>query len=108
MAVPGRKPKPPNLRVIEGNRSHRPIPSTPKHAPVAPPCPPWISEVAKTEWKRIAPELEKLGLLVTVDKAALAGYCENYAVLVQCGKYIKNKGGTHGTWRGRTPRPLRI
>ena len=93
MAIAGRKPKPAQLRLLEGNRGHRPIREAVKAAPVAPPCPAWLSSLARTEWKRIAPELERLGLLAKVDMAALSGYCENYAVLVQCSNHIKRKGG---------------
>lgn len=93
MAIPGRKPKPPELRIIEGNREHRPIRQTVKPAKEIPGCPQWLNPVGKTEWKRISKELEKLNLLVKIDMAALALYCQNYAVVVQCSNYINSKGG---------------
>lgn len=34
---------------------------------------------AKKEWKRISPQLEKLGLITAMDMAALAAYCQAYA-----------------------------
>ena len=93
MGIPGRKPKPTELRIVEGNRAHRPLPKPVKTAPLLPPCPQWLSPIAKTEWKRAAPLLHKLGLLAREDMAAFAGYCENYAVVTQCANYIKRKGG---------------
>ena len=93
MAIAGRKPKPIQLRIIEGNRGHRPIKKTLKTAPLMPPCPVWLNKIAKTEWKRITPLLFKLGVLTREDMAALASYCENYAILVQCGNYINRRGG---------------
>lgn len=72
--------KPTALRVIEGNPSHRPLPANePKPQPVAPRCPIWLAPEAKREWYRVAPELERLGLLTIIDKAALAGYCQAWA-----------------------------
>lgn len=44
-----------------------------------PACPHWLCKVAKNEWKRVVPVLSRLGLLKSVDRAALAGYCQAYA-----------------------------
>lgn len=93
MGIPGRKPKPTGLRLLEGNRGHRRVKEAVKVALKAPPCPEWLSPIAKTEWKRVVPLLGKLGQLGEVDMAALAAYCENYAIGVQCGNYIRRKGG---------------
>jgi P27 family predicted phage terminase small subunit len=51
--------------------------------------------VAKTEWRRLASELELLGLLGSTDQAALAGYCNAYANLVRAQKMINAKGFTY-------------
>jgi P27 family predicted phage terminase small subunit len=40
-----------------------------------PTCPRHLDDDAKKEWKRISAELITLGLLTSVDRAALAGYC---------------------------------
>ncbi len=61
------------------------------HTPASgrPPCPAWLSAEAKAEWRRVAPLLDRLGVLSTLDQAALAGYChqraewERYTALVQ-------------------------
>ncbi|KKL54928.1 hypothetical protein LCGC14_2260500, partial [marine sediment metagenome] len=69
-------PKPSHLTLIEGNPGKRAINrNEPKPQPIAPPCPAWLDYEAKAEWKRVAPELERLGLLTIVDRAALAAYC---------------------------------
>ena len=75
----GRKPKPPELRVFEGNREHRIILNTPKSTPQLPYAPRWLSPIAKQEWRRISRELYALGLLTTIDRAALEAYCQCYA-----------------------------
>ena len=89
----GRKPKPTNLKILEGNRGKRPLPTNePKPDPVAPKCPAWLHKDAKKEWKRIAPQLEKLGLLTQVDMAALAGYCESWAQYKRSIEFIHKHG----------------
>ncbi|MDY6796970.1 MAG: phage terminase small subunit P27 family [Actinomycetota bacterium] len=78
----GRKPLPDNVVNLRGNPGHKPKDlNHPKPDPVAPTCPRWLSHRAKYEWKRIVPELENLGLLTKIDRAALAGYCENLALV---------------------------
>ncbi len=76
----GRKPKPTALKVLEGNPGKRPLnKNEPKPRPEKPTCPKWISKEAKREWKRVAPELHRIGLLTYIDRAALAAYCEAWA-----------------------------
>jgi len=82
MTIPGRKPKPTKLKIIEGNPGKRPLnENEPIPQSIAPECPDWLSDDAKKEWKRLAPELERLGLLTVLDMAAFAGYCQSYAKL---------------------------
>lgn len=76
----GPQPQPTNLRVLNGNPSKRPLPQNePKPKPIAPKCPQWLDKDAKTEWKRVATELEKLGLLTQIDRTAMAAYCQSYS-----------------------------
>ena len=89
----GRKPKPTELKLIEGNPGKRPLPENePKPEPIAPKCPTWLHKDAKKEWKRIAPQLERLGLLTQVDMAALAGYCESWAQYKRSIEFIHKHG----------------
>ena len=90
---PGTKPKPTALKVLEGNPGKRPLPTNePKPTPTAPRCPTWLHKDAKKEWKRVAPELDKLGLLTTIDMAALAGYCESFAQYKEAIEFIHKHG----------------
>jgi len=93
MAIPGKKPKPTHLRLIEGNQEHRPINQTVKPKPIMPKAPQWLNPIAKTEWKRVTPLLFDLGLLSRIDMTAFASCCESYAILVQCANYINKQGG---------------
>ncbi len=93
MGKRGPRPKPTPLRLIEGNRGHQKLnKNEPKPAPIAPTCPVALSGAAKREWRRIAPELERLGLLTRVDRAALAAYCEAWARWREAEKKLKELG----------------
>lgn len=93
MAMVGRKPKPPELKLVEGNPGHRAIPdNTPKPPPKRPSRPSWILPEAKREWNRIVPQLERLGLLTSVDRAALAGYCQAWARYRQAEEMLDAEG----------------
>ena len=72
----GPNPKPTELKRLEGNPGKRALPANePRPEPAMPACPAFIKGSGRREWKRIAPELLKLGLLTRIDRAALAGYC---------------------------------
>ena len=89
----GRKPKPTHLRVIEGNPGKRPInKKEAKPRATIPAAPAHLSAVAKAEWKRISPELHKLGLLTRIDRAALAAYCTAWGRWVDAEKMLREHG----------------
>lgn len=75
----GRKPLPGNLRLLEGNKGHRPIPKGPEPTPGIPDPPKHLHEYAVEEWDRVSPYLYNVGCLTFIDRAALAGYCQAYA-----------------------------
>lgn len=76
----GRPPTPTPIKALRGNPGKRPLNAAEPRPPAArPTCPSWLSRDAKAEWRRIVPELEQVGLLTQVDRAALAAYCQSYA-----------------------------
>ena len=77
MSTPGRKPKPAKLHLLHGNK-HKVKDSTPILDSAIPDMPDFLSEEAIEEWNLMAPELDAIGLLSTIDKAALAAYCQAY------------------------------
>ena len=92
----GRRPKPTALKVLAGNPGKRPLNhDEPKPEPVAPKCPSWLNRVAKREWKRVSPALEKLGLLTPLDMANLAAYCRTYAEMVEAQEFLAKHGLTY-------------
>jgi P27 family predicted phage terminase small subunit len=93
MAQRGRKPKPTAVKELEGNPGKRPLNELePKPQKKAPKCPTWLDVEAKKEWRRIAKQLEELGILTEVDMAAFAGYCEAYARWKQAEEFISKHG----------------
>lgn len=102
----GPPPKPTALRILEGNPSKRPLnPNEPKPPVGIPDCPGHLDQFAKAEWKRIAPILDRLGLLTIVDGAALAAYCQTYSRWAKAEREIKKHGIVMETENGTVRRP---
>lgn len=78
MASP--RPIPTALKILRGNPGKRALNhAEPQPTVGRPTCPTWLDIEAKREWRRVVPELEALGILTVVDRAALAAYCQSYA-----------------------------
>ena len=77
----GRRPTPTPIRVLEGNRGHRPLPQRePRPRALTPRCPEWLSADAKRHWRLLVSEFEYIpGLLSVLDTGILAGLCESFA-----------------------------
>ena len=93
--MPGPPRKPTRLKLLEGNPGHQKLN---KHEPaplLATPVPPeWLKEDGLSEWNRIVPELDRLGMLTVVDQGALEGACAAYGQAVKCHKYLEQHGLT--------------
>jgi P27 family predicted phage terminase small subunit len=98
---PGVKPLPTKIKALRGTlRKHRTNTQEPTAQPGMPACPTELAAVAKREWKRISKHLSAMGLLTTIDRAALALYCDAYGrwldaiqALQQYGVVIKSPNG---------------
>jgi P27 family predicted phage terminase small subunit len=107
MGLRGAAPKPLELVRLEGNPNHQKINiETPRFKPILPPCPSWLDSAARKEWRRIGPELERLGLMTSADVACFASYCSSYSRLIAAQKVLKREGMTFSTPNGYImPRP---
>jgi P27 family predicted phage terminase small subunit len=86
----GRKPKPSYLRVVAGNPGKRPINKREPNAPPSAPHPPsTLNDDARNEWRRVARQLVAMGVLATIDRIALAAYCDAYAQWLAASRGIK-------------------
>ena len=93
MATRGRKPKPTAMKELEGNPGKHPLnTSEPKPNKKAPACPKWLEPEAKKEWRRLAKQMEAIGILTEVDMAAFAGYCQAYARWKEAEAFITQHG----------------
>lgn len=104
MASRGRTPKPTAIKQLEGNPGKRQLNTNePKPKQKAPTCPKWLDDEAKKEWKRLAKQMEQLGILTEVDMAAFAGYCQSYARWKEAEEFISKHGAivktTSGYWQ---------
>jgi P27 family predicted phage terminase small subunit len=98
----GPPPKPDRLKVLAGNPGKRPLKKArAKLDGKGPSCPEWLSPEAKVEWRRLAPELVRRGLLTPLDRAAFAGYCQSYAHWQQCQRVVVREGSLYLAANGR-------
>lgn len=91
----GRRPLPANIHVLNGNPSKKRFAAMTDGSRVPieiPEAPAHIDAAAKKEWKRITVELEKLGLIAKIDRAALGIYCQAYSRWEHAEKEIKKLG----------------
>lgn len=101
----GRKPVPAGIKALRGNPGRRRLPASAPSGDL-PRCPAHLSAEAKREWNRVLPELALAGLISTLDRALLAGYCQCWGLAVSCQEILKKEGllgvSQHG---GQTKHP---
>ena len=89
----GRKPKPTHLRLLQGNPGKRPLNvNEPKPSLDIPNPPEHLNEVGRKEWTRLAEQLQRLGLLTSVDWTAFAAYCTVFSRWVDAEEALKKTG----------------
>ena len=91
----GRKPLPANVHMLRGNPSKLPperLQGAVQPAVERPSCPDHLTVEARAEWDRITIELEKLGLLTQLDRAALAVYCQAWGRWVEAERHLAEDG----------------
>lgn len=101
MGKRGPAPLPSNVKRMKGTyRKDRAAPNEPRPKSAAPNCPAWLSGYAKQEWRWVVKELERLGLMTKIDRAALAAYCEAYAEWRTMEESIDEHGRTQTSDKG--------
>jgi P27 family predicted phage terminase small subunit len=72
----GRPPKPTALKALQGNPGKRPLNGAePQPSADIPEPPVTLKGEGRAEWRRVVPELARLGLVTKVDRAYLVAYC---------------------------------
>lgn len=89
----GRKPKPVEQRIREGNPSKRPLPEPIKLSDARNlTCPEDWDEDAKECWRTVVPTLEAVGVLDGVDRMALESLCLQWARARAAARVIEAQG----------------
>lgn len=85
MGARGPAAKPVELKLLEGNRGHRPIDVTSTFRPEVglPDAPRWLLPEARKAWRRLSPELIRYNLLSKVDRDGFALLCQTVGRLEQ-------------------------
>ena len=99
--MPGRRPKPTRLRVIEGNKGKRPLPKNEPQPEPGAKAPRGLSPKAKVAWQSLAPKLDRLGILTEIDALAFATFCETFA-RYQTAKAALEEHGLTYEWKSPT------
>ena len=95
MGQRGPKPLPANVHLLRGNPSKKSaaqLRDAISPDVEIPACPRHLGAEARKEWKRISVELEKLGLIAQIDRAALSMYCTAWARHVDAENKIREMG----------------
>ena len=92
MKFNGPPPQPTALRLLRGNPGKRPLPQQAVKPTPGADCPKILSPAARAEWKRLQPELLRLGLLTQIDRAVLAAYCEAWSDFLWAVNRIRQSG----------------
>ena len=92
----GRKPKPSDLKQLEGNPGKRAFNAAEPHPPVpqSPPrTPRHLGVAAGKEWRRMCHVLLSIGLYTEIDHAMLEMYCQAYGDWIEAKRKIRTTGG---------------
>jgi len=100
MAKRGRKPQPPEIKILKSGRRAGPAPDEPVilDGPFLPPD--HLDEEARAEWGRFVPVLQRAGLLARIDLNSLALYCEAFSLCRKATATIQAEGMFIKTARG--------
>src|SRR3954471_11440481 len=95
MGLRGPTAKSAELRLLEGNRAHRPLPAPAvrPYAPGMPERPKGMTAAARRVWDNYLEQLAPLGILRAVDGFALSRLCEDVAMLQELQSGMRKLAG---------------
>jgi len=101
MGVRGPVPKPTVVEIMEGRPGHRAINSRePQPRVTVPRCPEHLDDLAKKEWKRLAPVLLRMRVITEADGMSLANLCQTWSTLVKAQAKLNEMGILYKTPSG--------
>lgn len=97
-----------SLHVVEGTyrKDRHGAKVEPKPRPVAPSMPRWLDREGRKQWRSLAPELAKVGLLTVLDGPAFAIYCCLWSDFRRLSEVIDREGMVVEGRRGPVKHPL--
>ena len=98
--MPGGRPaKPTSLKVLHGtdrpDRVNKDEPKPPSDG-VKPPA--WVKGKARTNWKKVSPILQQMGVLTVADETALGLLVDALAEYVEAQDTLRSEGRTYKTY----------
>lgn len=103
----GRPPKPSALKRLQGTyRPDRDAKNPIKVSVDAPEAPDWLDDDGRAEWDFIVPELDKAGILATIDRTVLANYCSAAGLAKNATIAYQTDGLMLGVGRFRKKHPM--
>lgn len=118
MARPGPASKPLELKVLEGNRGHRPVDLTSTFRPEVglPSIPSGLSVGARKVWKRLSPELLRYNLMSAVYSDTFEDLCETVADVKTLRRALRARQALlvaagkpeHEAWLAHTPNGMPV
>lgn len=91
----GRRPKPVELKLLEGNPGGRRLPTVDEQPTVThgkPVAPPNLPQQAQILWRELVKLLDSMGVLANSDRRALEMLCRAYALYLQAQDEITKHG----------------
>lgn len=89
----GRKPKPTNLKILQGNPGRRPINANePTFPALESDCPKHLGPIAAIEWARVRDLFKVQNIFTEADRAALSAYCVCYGRWVEAEDHVRATG----------------
>lgn len=92
MTIPGPKPKPTHLRIVQGDRPDRINKAEPRPSAKPPRAPEWLGEDAKKVWRRTVTQLKAMGIASEADRDLLAAYCTTVVNLQRATEIVDRTG----------------
>lgn len=108
--MPSPKPRPANLRLIEGrgngrDSGGREVKPTPGFRRLPPARPDWLDGEARRMWDDVVAELSRLELLKPIDAGALTAYCVTWQRFVDASDIVARTGLILDTEKGPVKNP---
>lgn len=91
----GRRPKPVELKLLEGNPGGRKLPTVDERPDVKhgkPVAPPNLPKEAAILWRELVKLLDNMGVLANSDRRALEMLCRAYATYLKANDEIESRG----------------